>query len=823
MRTNPLPYLALLVASTALAQASNIDAADVSRGLTLRPTGAALVDQATAPSVNPAGLSYVGDFELDYLHERNLSLSSTNDGLFVGNTFGHLGLGFSMEWLRPAFQPHYRRTSWSASLGGQLLSIGGALRFYSSDVSELDKITTFDLGLVTRPYRWLSLGATFLNLDQRSEGALTFHRGYDFGIGLRPIGERFTLGADYLFNEAAGADNGVVQGTLGLTVLPGLNLGAGVAKGVGAGGDWRFQVALTIDAEHAGLTYAGGGTKTGADHVIAVRLSADEFRPLTLGGGKLALFDLDDMLQPPGGLGSLLGFTEADPYIRLMRRLDKAARDPDLAGVVLKVNGLPNVSVGKAEELRQAILRLRTSGKRVIAVLLSAGDPEYLAIASADRIETVPQALLDVNGLAMSAVFLGGTMEDFGVHWDVAKVGAYKNAPDSLTRKTMTPEQREAMQAFLDSNTRHFDDTVTQARKISLAELNSALDEGLIPPNDAKTHKLVDDVVSTSQLNEELERLIPGASYDPGYLKGTPRETRWGNRRIIAIVPILGDIIGGKSRQSPTGGEMAGAETVVLAIKRASMDPRVAAIVLRIDSPGGDGLASDLIYREVLEAKKKKPVIASMGDLAASGGYYSAMGADLIYALPTTLTGSIGVFALKPAFEGLAHKLDANVETLKSRPLATMFSFYSPWSEQEQKAAQHWVDAFYDDFITGVSDSRRLPKDKVDAIARGRIWSGTDALARGLVDKLGGLLDAVDEARRRAGIARAEDVELEEFGEAHGIFASMGGEPEVLAKLIPLPTTGEQLGQLARSLGIDPGMLDQTGVMARLPYDVKLR
>ena len=261
------------------------------------------------------------------------------------------------------------------------------------------------------------------------------------------------------------------------------------------------------------------------------------------------------------------------------------------------------------------------------------------------------------------------------------------------------------------------------------------------------------------------------------------------------MVPVLGTISGGKSRESPLGGEaIAGAETVALALERAQRDPTVAAIVLRVDSGGGDVLASELMYRAALEAKKHKPVIASMGDVAASGGYYAAMAADEIWASPTTLTGSIGVFYLKPALRGLlGDKLGANQETITRAPMADLLNSWRPWTEAEQKAVQAWVDSAYDDFITQVATSRKLDKAKVDGVARGRVWAGTAAKEHGLVDSLGGLMEAVEAARKRAKVPAGEELDLVVLGEARGLFSSLGGEPGVDAG--PLPGFGlENLG-----------------------------
>jgi protease-4 len=263
---------------------------------------------------------------------------------------------------------------------------------------------------------------------------------------------------------------------------------------------------------------------------------------------------------------------------------------------------------------------------------------------------------------------------------------------------------------------------------------------------------------------------------------------------------------------------------VVLALLRAQEDPSVVAIVLRVDSGGGDVLASDLMYRAVLEAKKHKPVIASMGDVAASGGYYVAMGADEIFAHPTTITGSIGVFALKPALQGLlGDKLGVNQESLPRSPTADMLKLWRPWTPAEQATMQAWVDSTYDDFITYVAQARKMEKAKVDSIARGRVWSGKDAYARGLVDKMGGFVEAVVAARARANVEASEELDLRVYGEPRGLFSSLGGEPSVMDQLLPSPqpTLPPGVQSLVRETGLTEGWL-QPGLKAALPFSLTI-
>ena len=819
----------LLVSTVALAQTSSLAQQDLSRGATLPPTGAALVDEATAPIVNPAGLTSQSGLQALYIHDLSVPRRQTVDGLYLGTSlFNAVGLGLNVEWVRNAGFDDYRKTTWAMSFGGPQLSIGLGLNLFSArDFRPLDGLASLDVGVMSRPLRALSLGAAVKNVDAPARDGISLPRRFDFGVGLRPLGERLTLGLDYGFTQNAGIGNGALQLTAQAEVVHGVVVHAGVSRGLRSGDDVLFQLGLTLNTPYLGATYAYGNGNGGPEQVVQVRLSTGRYSTLAMPEGKVALLDLDDVLTESRGTLSLLGFGSAqDPYLALTEYLDLAARDPELKGIVLKISSLPGGGLGKADELRQAVLRLRRGGKKVIAVLLNAGDTEYFLASAADAIYAVPQALLAINGFEANLTFLGETFDKLGVHWDVARVGAYKNAPDQLTRSTASPEQKESVSAYLDTQVKSVETAVTQARHLTVQQLHAAQAVGLLTPARAKQLGLVDDVLDSKALEERLGQLVPRARYDATY---TPErsERRWSSRRRIAVIPVLGDIAGGKSRQDPLGlTHIAGAETVVRGLRQAQEDPSVIAIVLRVDSGGGDGLASDLMYRAVLEAKEKKPVIASMGDVAASGGYYAAMGADTVYANPTTITGSIGVFVVKPALEGLANKLGVRQEQIKRGPLASLFDGYKPWTPEEQVAAQRWVDAFYDDFITEVARSRHLQKPQVDQVARGRVWSGEDALAKGLVDHMGGLLDAMDEARVRGKAGVREELDFVVYGGPHGPFASLGGEEGVMAKLIQSQTNSvipETFKRLASELGLQSLTWTTPGVQARMPFVMNVR
>jgi protease IV len=821
-----LPALLLLLPCLALAQSHAIIRPLVgSRGVTLPPEATAIVDEATALSINPGSLRFVGGPQLFFVHERNRARDQVGNGVFTGATLlGAVGTGFGVEWIRNRNEPDYRRTSFGFALGTDTLSLGATHHAFSSADASIERLSSWDIGLSARPWPEFSYSVVARDIDEPEQGAYRLQRSFDVGIGLRPFGERYTLGVDYLF-RAGGLDAGRLSYALKGEVWPGLRLGAGLSHGLRRGEALTFQLAATLDTSRLGFTYAAGGSAAGADHVLAVRMSSEPYRSARLSTGAVALVDLNDRLVGDTSPAlALFGVSGADPYLRLMRFLDLATKDPELRGVVLKMEGLRGVDWGRAEELRQAVLRLRGSGKRVLAVLLSCDDKGYLVASAADQIYAVPASSLLINGLTAGVLSLGGTMEKLGVSWDVARVGEYKTAPEQLTLREMSAAERETVNAYLDAQVSWYEESVTSGRRLPPGRLREAWAVGLIPVKRAQELGLIDGILQDqAELEQKVRELAPGARYAAGYSPRSARETDWGRRRRIAIVPVLGTIAGGKSREDPLGSSrIAGAETVVLALEQAQRDPSVVAILLRVDSGGGDVLASDLMYRAVLEAKRHKPVIASMGDVAASGGYYVAMGADEVLANPTTITGSIGVFYLKPVLKGLlGDKLGMNQETLPRAPLADLFDPWRPWTPEEQAAVQAWVDSTYEDFISYVAASRKLEKAQVDAVARGRVWSGKDAQARGLVDRLGGFAEAVEAARTRGRVAATEELDLVVYGEARGLLSSLGGEPNVLTRLLPEPQPALPPGLrgLLQQTGLTAGALEP-GLKAQLPFSL---
>ena len=821
-----LTTAALLFASSALAQTGALASGDPSRGVTLLPESMAFADEATALTYNPAGLGRVGSFSAVVVHERSQTRRLAGTGVFGAFSLGDLlGLGLGFEALSPAADAPRSKLTFGASAGPQQLSAGlTANLFFGGAVQGLFGA---DLGVQSRPLRWLSLGATVRNLNAPETSAgLRLAREWGVGLGLRPLEEYVTLGVDYAASEALPLSQSRLQYTAKATVLRGLRLSAGASHGFSADAPLALQFGLGLDLENLGYTQ-GFGTAGGLfDFQFMARASGPKYASI-VPKKHLAVVSVGDLGSEGGTtLGSLLGVASEDRYVRFLRFLDRAARDPALAGVLVKIEG-SGLGLARADEVRAGLERLRASGKKVVAYVLNASDAEYLVASAADRIFAAGEAMYAVDGVRSSITYFGGAAETYGVAVDVARVGRFKTFPDQFTRKDMSAEQRETLEAFLDAADALLTERVTARRGMSAAAWRAGLDEGLKPTRRALELGQLDAVVTPQQLDEQLKALVPDAKATRAYRPFDARDVRWGARRKIAIVPVLGSIAGGKNQSSPIGGAISGAESFIAALSEAAEDPDVKAIVLRVDSGGGDGLASDLMYRAVLDAKKKKPVVASMGDAAASGGYYVAMGADELWANPTTLTGSIGVFYAKPAIKKLANTYGVTQESVSRGKLAGIGDLFEPWSDEQRQAAQRWIDDFYDTFITEVAASRKLTKAAVDEVARGRVWSGRDARARGLVDQLGGLMDAVRAAARKAGIADGDDDYQVTIVQAQGsllgslLTATAPGLLEAPAPaLSPVPPS---LAPLLEALGPHAWLFSSPGVQARLEYAIEVR
>jgi len=444
--------------------------------------------------------------------------------------------------------------------------------------------------------------------------------------------------------------------------------------------------------------------------------------------------------------------------------LRKAKLDPRVSSVLLKPTGFDSPYWGKVQEIRDAIVDFRKSGKPVYAYLEYGGDREFYLASAADKVYLLPSSPLDLRGIATYAVFLRGTLDKIGAYPDMHHIGDYKTAMNQLTEKGYTRAHKEMDESL---NRDLYDQLVrgiADGRKKSEDDVRKLIDQGPFLPEDALRAGLIDDVSYEDQVEEKLKkgdrlRKIEGEDYARvgGSSLGLGRGPR------IGVIYASGTITSGRSGFDPLNGTTLGSDTLIDAIRQARRDSSLRAIVLRIDSPGGSASASDAVWRELMIAKndrKDRPLIASMSDLAASGGYYIAMPAQVIVAQPATLTGSIGIFGGKIVTGGVYEKLGAHIESTSIGKNAELDSPIRPFNTDEVKKVQEQLQAFYDGFVEKVAESRHTTPEKIDAIAQGHVWTGKQAKQNGLVDALGGLDAAVAIAKQHAKLSADTEVEL---------------------------------------------------------------
>ena len=543
-------------------------------------------------------------------------------------------------------------------------------------------------------------------------------------------------------------------------------------------------------------------------------------------GGELFEVVPDDVLQ-------FVSRSESRTVRGYVEALGKAKVDRRITAVLLAPRPLSSPYWGKVQELHEAILDFKTSGKPVYAFLEYGGDREYYLATAADKVFLVPTATLDLTGVATYEVFLRGTLDWVGTYPDLLHIGDYKTAINIFTEKTFTPAHREMSASLNRDQFEQLVRAVADGRHKTEPEVRTAIDEGPLLPEDALRHGLVDDLA----YEDELDDLV-GDVGGPGTLRlvETDEYSRvsWESlgvrrRHKIAVLNAVGAITGGKSGFDPINGAVMGSDSLVDYIRRIRADSSIRAIILRIDSPGGSSTASDVIWRELMITKNGpngKPIVVSMSDLAASGGYYIAMAGDVIVAQPGTLTGSIGIYTGKYVTGGSFDKLGANIEATSNGRHAEIYSPDRQFTAEERAKVQESMQAFYDQFVEKVAEARQTTPEKVDQIAQGRVWTGQQARQVGLVDELGGMQVAVAAAKQRARIAADEEVELVIYPPRRSFY-------EVLTESFDQPTATRDAAAAAEAiltlLGprdrkilaavLAPSRLFRSGeILAHMPY-----
>ncbi len=539
---------------------------------------------------------------------------------------------------------------------------------------------------------------------------------------------------------------------------------------------------------------------------------------MTLSDGEREPEPSEVVNEAMGGRGS---HSQALPAA--IEALDRAASDSRITALFLTGN-LRAAGPAQLRELREAIQRFKAK-KPVLAYNLGWSKGDYYLAAGATTVFMNPFGEMEVNGLASEPMFFGEAFKKYGVEVQVTRVGKYKSAVEPFITDRMSEPNREQIQKLLDDIWGEWKDTVAKDRKKAPSDLQEIADErGLLEAEDAKKLGLVDRIAPYDEVLDELKKLAGKQAKDKDFPQitlatyaGIAGEAKTGKTR-IAVVVAEGEIVDGEGKSSQVGGERLSRE-----LRHLRLDDRIKAVVLRVNSPGGSASASELIQREVVLTKKVKPLVVSMGHLAASGGYWISTYGDRIFAEPSTITGSIGVFGLLPNIKKLANEHGITWDSVQTAKLANPMTLTRPKNDFELNRIQGLVDHIYEQFITKVADSRKMKKEAVHEIAQGRVWSGQEAVKLGLVDEIGGLGTAVKYA---ANMAKAEN-DFYVVGPEHepdaikDLLKSLGqGKSRKLAKPGPVDILTESFkAQMDRLAALN----DPQGIYTRMPFEIELK
>lgn len=530
-------------------------------------------------------------------------------------------------------------------------------------------------------------------------------------------------------------------------------------------------------------------------------------------------------------LSGALSGNDLDDTIALrtvLNTIDAAAKDKRITGLYLyDGDGSSTTGLATLKEVRKALEQFKASGKKIYAYGLDWKEREYYLASIADQIAVNPIGNLEINGFSAEAVFFAEALQKYGVGVQVTRIGKYKSAVEPFLRANRSPADRQQTQQWLDDLWSEFITTTSKSRNLKPDQLQKMVDSaGFLTATQARDRKLVDKIMYADEMSAQLKQLTGEDSENKSFrqidLKNYARvaeEKAPQDGGEIAIVYVDGEIVNG---QGSTGN--AGGDRIARQLRDLRLDNDVKAVVLRVNSPGGSATASDVIQREVILTRKAKPLVVSMGNLAASGGYWISTYSDRIYAEPNTITGSIGVFGQALNVQKLANQNGVTWDSVKTGRFADAQTISRPKTPEELNLIQSAVNQIYDQFLTKVSQSRKLDKAKVADIAQGRVWSGAKAKSLGLVDELGGMEEAIRDAAKRA---KLDNWRVEEYPKSRTF------EERLLERLVdsslrsgattaddPFAQSVETFQQNFKSLR---SMNDPQNVYLRLPVDFQIK
>lgn len=764
-----------MTASIVILSAAVVNAQSIHERVLMPPTGLSSSSDPFLISWNPAAMALTSGWEAVYFHSEIQSqniLPGTGDAAYITSpVFGPLYLGFGLENVRPAgdwkdawgygvVKPgNWTMLTFAAAFRLQeIAAIGANVRTYIADENpRFDNVTTWDMGLHLHPSPYMAMTFSVHDISTpytrlEAGGPISIERTWGVGIAIRPLGRDFlTLSIDNLLGQTS--KNDILRTFIEIRPVRGLAIQGLVEMWFGdidpmsVDKDCEFQatVGLRLDLPNVGIF--------GAAHM------ADRMNSPYLGfsaGVRVSGQYYPSLIIPKRFVKvPLEGRLDGEEAVSMLLYFDAVKKEPSIRGIVLDVKSF-RAMPGLIQDIIDGIDRMKKAGKKVFCYEEGIGNLSSAYLCShADGYYIGPAGGTMLSGYRVRIFYYTGLLKKLGVNAQIFRIGEYKSFPEKLTLEGPSEESTEEHKDVLKDIFNNLTADIAEGRKFGRGADKTAeiIAKGPFNAHDAVDENLADGVIYRDEIKKTIEKKVGKKivlSKKFNFSKKVPE--KWSSGRKIGVVVITGTIVDGKSRKVPLLGlQTAGSETLVTILNKARKDPQVAALVLRVESGGGSGIASEKIWRAVKRLAEKKPVVASFGSVAASGGYYSAASATEIYALPSTITGSIGLFAGKADLSELLKKLGISVAVFKEgSDKADMNALYRPYTEKEIAVVKKEINYFYNIFLDRVAEGRGMKKGDVHEVAQGRIWSGLKAQRNGLVDKTGGFLDAVDRARKLA-------------------------------------------------------------------------
>ncbi|MET0340621.1 MAG: signal peptide peptidase SppA [Polyangiales bacterium] len=690
-------------------------------------------------ALNPAALGALEGWSLTYSHvaaARDTSFRDRYDGAWFAAPLGRafaLGGGIDFMRARDGSGAHANGAMLATALGSPTFNLGTSWRMRSPRVDR-PNIHTADVALAFRPSPTLALSVIGRDLavGDRLLGTRKVRESGLLAVALRPLGDD-RLGLELAGRVDAAKNLGLRVAAMGWLPYVGRLGAAGELTEVDGRQQWTLTAGIDVRFEGLSLAPAVHLGEHGDD--VGWSLLADVHGAPRVGVPSPRVV----WKVPLRGLGSrrVLG---------VARTLERALHDPRVEGVVLVPQGA-NMGLATAQELRMAIAALEAADKPVYCYLQSASGAEFYACAGARRIAIDPAGSVRLMGIGGASFYFGELLRNVGLRADFVRIGTYKSAPEQYTNDVSSAPTREVRTALMDGAYRRLTSDLSVDLGLSESGVKQLIDRGPFLAEEAMREKLTSATVDPHDVDRD-GRSVFGPRAKVRAPSDPAREPTFGPTGQVGVVVVDGTIVDGENVDVPLFDvHMSGGRTIAEALDKLADDSRIRAIVLRIDSPGGAVMASDQIWRAVRRARAKKPVIASLGEVAASGGYYAAAAADEIWALPSSITGSIGIFYGKVDVAQLAARIGVGIEHESRGAHAAADSLFRPFTEDERAALADKLRIWYRQFLERVAEGRKMPIENVDALARGRVYSGDEAHDNGLIDHLGGFASALARAR----------------------------------------------------------------------------